>query len=367
VAPANIIDDESPWLDFLVGLASEESGKPILFPTEDAYVLFIAKHRVKLSAYFDFNLAQDAIVQASVSKLGTYDLAIENGIPTPWTFLVRTFDDYEQVRDRVSFPCALKPSLAHVWLKNYTHEKLLVIERPEQLRERLVELMELGIEVILQEIIPGGDEQVYVFGVYVGGGGRVMGHCVMHKVRQWPVDFGVGAFCVSVEDSACAETALRMLERSGYRGMASTEYMLDPRDGLYKLIDINPRTCMIGELAVASGVDLPYLYYCDVVGLEPPPVISVNLGMKWSCFEWDLKSFLEHRRRGELTLRGWRASLRGQRVFAYYARDDMKPFMVAGVRFVQRLIRRVLRVGRRQRRPTASQGAGSRSHSAGAP
>ncbi|MCC6907847.1 MAG: hypothetical protein IT430_07905 [Phycisphaerales bacterium] len=335
-APTNIIEDESPWLDFLIKLASREAEKPILFPTEDAYVLFIAKHREELGTCYDFNLPPDEVVQASVSKLGTHALAVKCDIPTPWTYLVQTYEDYERIKDQVSFPCALKPSLAHVWLRKYTDEKLLVIERPEQLHERLRELMRLGIEVILQEIIPGGDEQVFVFGVYVGRSGQVLGHTVMHKLRQWPVDFGVGAFDVSVIEPGLKETAFELIRKSGYRGMASTEYMLDPRDGLYKLIDINPRTCMIGELAIASGVDLPYLYYRDVIGDQVEPVEPCKLGVKWFCFEWDLKSFLEHRRRGELTLRGWLASLRGKRVCAYYAADDPKPFFTAMIQLVRR-------------------------------
>lgn len=342
IAPSNIIEDEEPWLEFLIGLATDESVRPVLFPTEDAYVLFIAKHRDVLSRYFEFNLAPDDIVQASVSKLGTYELALKTGVGTPWTCLLRTFADYERIKDRVTFPCALKPSLAHVWLRKYTPEKLLVINRPEQLHDRLREVTNLGIEVVLQEILPGGDEQVYVFGVYVGKKGEVLGHVVMHKLRQWPVDFGVGAFDVSVEEPRLVETALTLIRKSGFRGMASTEYMLDPRDGQFKLIDINPRTCMIGELAVASGVDLPYLYYLDMTGECVEQVQRCRTGVKWWCFEWDLKSFLEHRRRGNLTLQGWIASLRGTRVCAYFARDDLRPFAWAMMRFTRRVMQRAL-------------------------
>jgi predicted ATP-grasp superfamily ATP-dependent carboligase len=337
-APTNIIDDEAPWLSFLIGLAEDESVKPVLFPTEDAYVLFIAKHREVLAQHFEFNLAPDQVVYASVSKLGTYDLALECDIPTPWTYVVRTMDDYERIREKVSFPCALKPSLAHVWLEKYSTEKLLVIRRPEELESRLGRLMELGIEVVLQEIIPGGDSQVYVFEVCVGRDGEVLGYACMHKLRQWPVDFGVGAFDVSVVEPRLAEVALQLLRRSGYRGIASSEYMLDPRDGLFKLIDINPRTCMIGELAIASGVDIPYLYYRDVSGETVKPVSMSKPGVKFQCFDWDLRSFLVYRRRGALTFGKWLRSLQGPTVYAYFARDDIGPFFSAAYRFIKRVV-----------------------------
>lgn len=337
--PSNIIDNEEPWLDFLIKLAVHEKSKPVLFPSEDAYVLFIAKHREILSKYYEFNVAPDEVVDASVSKLGTYQLAVKCYIPTPWTYLIKTFADYEKIADKVTFPCALKPSYAHVWLKNYTHEKLLVIKHPQELVHRLKELAALEIEVVLQEIVPGGDSQVYVFPVYVSRQGEVLGYANIKKLRQWPVDFGIGAFDISVIEPGLTETALKMIRNSGYRGMASTEYKLDIRDGLFKLIDINPRTCMIGELAIASGVDLPWLYYLDVTGQKVAPVTQSKIGIKWFCFEWDLTSFLEYRRRGQLTLFGWLSSLKGEKVYAYFAKDDIKPFLVAGYHFIVRAIK----------------------------
>jgi len=337
-APANIIDNEEPWLDFLINLASREKIKPVLFPTEDAYVLFLAKHRNTLSKHFEFNVAPDAIVDAAVSKLGTYQLAVQCNIPTPWTYVIKTMADYEKIADKITFPCALKPSYAHVWLKNYTHEKLLVITQLQELEDRLKELAQLGIEVVLQEIIPGGDDQVYVFTVYVSRAKQVLGYANLHKIRQQPVDFGVGAFNISTKDPRLTETALKLIEKSGYSGMASTEYKFDHRDGQFKLIDINPRTCMIGELAIASGVDLPYLYYCDVTGKKIEPVEQSRVGIKWLCFEWDFLSFLVYRRRGQLSFGGWLSSLRGEKVYAYYAKDDMKPFWFACYRFALRVM-----------------------------
>ncbi len=343
LAPTNIIDDEGPWLDFLIRLAARERVKPVLFPTEDAYVLFIAKHRALLSQYYQFNVAPDSVVDAAVSKLGTYRLAVQCGVPTPWTYLIRTLADYEAVADKVTFPCALKPSYAHVWLKNYRPEKLLVINRPEDLHSHLVALDRLGIEVVLQEIIPGGDDHVYVFTAYVGSDGKLRDSACLRKLRQQPVDFGVGAFNISVHAPDLKDVAERLFRASGYRGMASTEFKRDQRDGQFKLIDINPRTCMIGELAIASGVKLPYLYYCDVCGIEYRSAKPRSTGIKWLCFEWDLSSFLEYRRRGRLTAIRWLLSLRGPKVYAYYASDDLKPFIAACFKFFGHGCRYVIR------------------------
>ncbi|MFC1524392.1 hypothetical protein ACFL6N_06335 [Thermodesulfobacteriota bacterium] len=342
-APSNIIDTEETWLEFLINLVKGAKSKPVLFPTEDAYVLFIAKHRDVLSKYYEFNIAKDEIVEASVSKLGTYQLAVQCDIPTPWTYLIKDYSDYGKISEKLSFPCALKPSYAHVWLKNYTSEKLLVIEHPEDLEDHLEALSKLNIEVVLQEIIPGGDNHVYVFPVYVSRAGKVLGYANLQKIRQQPVDFGIGAFDISVIDPKLNEVALKLIEKSGFTGMASTEYKKDPRDGKFKLIDINPRTCMIGELAIASGVDLPFIKYCDLIGHPLEPVKQSITGIKWFGFDWDFYSFLEYRRRGELNLLSWLNSIRGKKVHPYFAADDLQPFWVGCYRFSLRILNYVLK------------------------
>jgi len=58
---------------------------------------------------------------------------------------------------------------------------------------------------------------------------------------------------------------------------------------------------------------------------------------------YDPLAALAHRKDGELTLRSWLASVRRSDEAAWFARDDLAPFFVAGVRTVWEAVERRVR------------------------
>ena len=63
---------------------------------------------------------------------------------------------------------------------------------------------------------------------------------------------------------AVTELSRRFLTALEYVGLASVEFKYDARDGTYKLIEVNPRTARANQLAIAAGVDLPYIAYAYI-------------------------------------------------------------------------------------------------------
>lgn len=52
--------------------------------------------------------------------------------------------------------------------------------------------------------------------------------------------------------------------------------MRDLRDEVYKLLEVNPRFKGWHSLAIAAGIDLPYLWYRDAIG-KPVQAACSNL------------------------------------------------------------------------------------------
>jgi len=60
------------------------------------------------------------------------------------------------------------------------------------------------------------------------------------------------------------------------------ETKLDPRDGRYKLIEVNPRLWQWHGLGAACGVDITWIAYRDQIGDRLPPARMRGDGKRWA-------------------------------------------------------------------------------------
>jgi D-aspartate ligase len=117
------------------------------------------------------------------------------------------------------------------------------------------------------------------------------------------------------------------MKRLGYRGVLDLGYRYDARDGLYKLLDVNPRVGSTFRLFVSStGHDVVRALYLDLTEQEPGAVGAAVPGRKWLIENLDLASSATYFRNGELRPRAWLRSFAGVRETAWFARDDRAPF-----------------------------------------
>jgi ubiquinone/menaquinone biosynthesis C-methylase UbiE len=80
--------------------------------------------------------------------------------------------------------------------------------------------------------------------------------------------------------------------------------------------------------------------YLDLTGQEVPRS-APRPGRKWIIEELDLVSSVKYRRDGILSAREWLRSLSGVAEGAWFARDDLRPFAAACLRFLSVAVRKV--------------------------
>jgi D-aspartate ligase len=73
----------------------------------------------------------------------------------------------------------------------------------------------------------------------------------------------------SIELPIIEELSQRFLKAIDYYGLVEVEFKLDPRDGEYKLLDVNARSWGFHSLGSAAGVDFSYMLYADQIGAPP--------------------------------------------------------------------------------------------------
>ena len=317
-------------LKCLKKLRQKAAGKPVLFPTGDEYVLFVSRNRGKLDKDFEIVMADRQVQEDLVSKSGLHEIAIRTGIPEPQTFIIKSPNELSYVSEEMSYPCILKPVYSKSWRKPEIvaligRKKVIKVDTPKRLMYWYKKTALIEPRMIIQEVIPGGDDHLYYVPSYVDRNSRILGAFIGRKVRVAPIHFGSASFVETVYDPELLELNRKLLYSVKYRGLVGVEFKLDPRDSKYKLIEVNARWGLWDGLGAYSGVDLGHIAYLDAIGQKVEPVSTYQAGKKWFSLDRDLSAFLQYRKEGSLNLRNWLATLSFSMMHACFDRQDLGP------------------------------------------
>lgn len=319
---------EEPFIQDLILFGKAFQIRPVLHFAADEYILAVSRHRERIEPYFDFTLPQADLVEAFLDKEKSADLVQRHQLPHPRTYTIRNLEEAEAIAPSLSYPCLLKPILSHIWRLKHGAKKGEVVASAEELMAIYCEIHAEGSLVAVQEIIPGEDSLIYVYTTYINKQGISRATFTSHKVRQYPIHFGIACFDTSERSEELIRMNREFFAKIGYRGIAAIEYKLDPRDKQFKFIEVNMRTVIGGNLTIASGVDLPYIYYADLTQCEDIETHEFKDGVRRVDFMLDLGAFFHYRRLGELTLWKWLQTYRRPLYYTYFAWDDLRPWMM---------------------------------------
>lgn len=325
-------DEPEALYEKLIGLAHDLRAKPLLLATRDYDVLFVEKFRHGLEQFYSLPMPAPSLVQKILNKWDSVQLAIEAGVPVPATYRARTPEDLEQLIPQLPFPCVVKPVSSVDWRgKEDWHRvgerKAFAVQSAAELTAEYRTLCKVTPEVLIQELVPGPDTNFYIFGAYFGRDSKLHSGFIARKVLQSPASFGTG--CV-VESSDCPKIRAyteRILGLAQYHGMAEAEFKLDPRDGQFKFIEINPRHWDWHRLGTACGVNLTEVLYRDLAGESVPPAIQSIRTVKWIAEDNFALLGLRMLWRKETTLRDLLRAVRGKRTYAFSAWNDPLPVL----------------------------------------
>ncbi|MCB1092704.1 MAG: hypothetical protein KDL87_14305, partial [Verrucomicrobiae bacterium] len=152
-----------------------------------------------------------------------------------------------------------------------------------------------NVEYVLQEIIPGEDDQLYTLGTAISASGNVTAIFTGRKLRQMPPKFGICRAGESCDEPTIVDLGVRLLKRFDYFGVSQVEFKYDARDGKFKLMEINPRTWAWVAIAERVGVNLAFHYYLDAFGKEPPFASQRPGKTLWFGLYDDIRYSFRHR------------------------------------------------------------------------
>ena len=145
--------------------------------------------------------------------------------------------------------------------------------------------------LILQEYIPGDDSNMRVMNCYCGSDQQsvkliALGHALLEE--HSPEGIGSYAAIITAHDEALSQRMRAFLEAVGYVGFANFDMKLDPRDGQYKLFEMNLRQGRSSYYVTAAGYNLAKWLVEDVLLHKDTPLTIASNEVLWSIIPKDI-------------------------------------------------------------------------------
>ena len=309
-------------------LESLDIPRLVLLPCSDAWAMEISRLRPDLRDRFPASVAPTDVLRRLTDKARFAETLAELDIPHPRTTLLRDVRVLDSVPDERIASSFLKPANSGRFSAIY-HVKAVRPQNRAQAQALVSEAAGRGLELMLQEFVPGPPTLHCFLDGFMDRKGRVCGMLARRRLRMFPPDFGNSTFTESIpleEVRAAEESLRRLLSGIGYRGVFSAEFKYDARDGLYKILEVNARPWWYVSFTADCGVDVCDMARRDALGEDVEPVTSYAVGRRCFHFRRDLQSRGATTNNGRIGLAPFLLSWIGARDLTF-AWDDARPWV----------------------------------------
>jgi len=342
VCPDPVISEKA-WLDFLLQFKVNDGPKPVLMITTDKFILPLLNNDSLLSEHFLFNRSENFATERLMNKKTLIEAAYQSGIAVAKTVYFSEEPGFAKAVQSIQFPCLIRPAYSKKWgyepLKSIVGDsKLIKVDSETELKHWLDLVTPLDRDLMVQELIPGPDLNLFYLVVYLSKDQRCLGYFCGQKLRITPIHFGSASYMKTVGSEPVLADALRLLNANNYWGPAGVEFKKDERTGEYKIVEINTRFGLWDVMGSKLGVDLFYQGYLDLTGQNPVALFPDNKNYRWISVTRDFATFLEYRQENLITTWEWIRSLFGN---VHYADIYLTEPKLMNNLYIRKIIRKL--------------------------
>ncbi len=323
-------EETQDLVEFLINLGRKQNLTGwLLWPTNDASVYAVSTHKKYLETCYKIATPSWDVVEYALNKKMTYAIAEKCKIPFPKTDYPENLEAVVALGKTITYPVILKPAVMHHYFKK-SRKKAVIVHNAQELIDNYQTMRSIidPSEIMVQEIIPGRPGFLYSF-CSLFKEGNVQAECIAQRRRQKPMDCGKGTtFAESMFIPELETFGSLLLKEIGYYGLSEVEFKKDPRDGQYKLLEINARTWLWHSLAIRCGVNFPLLLYRDIMIGHGKPDLTFRENIKWVHFYTDVAISANEILHGKMTTGEYFQSMKGEKEPGVFSKDDMLPFIM---------------------------------------
>jgi predicted ATP-grasp superfamily ATP-dependent carboligase len=286
----------------------------VLIPTDDATLAACSRHRADFERVTRLPIPEAPHLAYGLDKARVMQLAERLSIPHPKTVLPTGGDEVAELAGRLGSPLVVKPR------SSSGGRGIAYVGPGDDATKAWTRVHGQHPFPMLQERIPSGPK--FDVCVLMDERGRAVASFVQKELRHFPLRDGLSTMQESVWRPDLVERAVTLLRAIGWFGLAEVEFMEHPETGEALLLEVNPRFWASIQLAVACGVDFPYLLYRLAKGQRVRQAHTYTVGRRcrW-LLPGDLLHFLVNPDRLQLQPSFFDFNQEGMVYDGFYAED----------------------------------------------
>lgn len=271
------LSDDSVTVSLLVSFAEAHSGEELyLFGCTDEYAEMIIRNRAALSEYYFCPCVTADMAETLGTKESFYSMCEKYGIPYPKTFILRPDDKADSLSEEIlgfSYPVIIKPSHSSSYWKHPFDgmKKVYCAKNEDEAKAIAGKIFGAGYKesLIIQDMIPGGDDRMYVLTCYSGTDGKTKKACLGHVLLEEHTPKGLGNHTAVITENhpEITELLIKFLDEIGYMGFSNFDIKYDSRDGKFKVFEVNLRQGRSNYYVTSAGQNIAKTVIDDRHGL----------------------------------------------------------------------------------------------------
>lgn len=313
---------EQEFIDLIIDCAGRH-GRCLLIPADDATLSVVSRNKQELEQHHIVACTDWPITEKYIDKKYTYELAHAIGVPAPKTCVPGYVEDLERIIESFMFPCLVKPCQSHQYFEIF-RTKMVKVENFNQMLFEYNKARAAGLEVMVQEFIPGDDTQGVNYNSYRSHSQIV--DFTARKVRLAPANFGVPRVVVSTRIPEIIEPGRKILEALNFYGYSCTEFKYDERDSTYKLMEVNGRFNRSVIQPLKCGINFPWIMYQDLVYKNDIHAYQNREQVYWIDFASDLTYSIRNLKAERYSFLSYVRPYFKKKIFAILDWRDFNPF-----------------------------------------
>lgn len=220
----------------------------IVYPVFEFGARILAHNKEVLSKYAIICANEKDIFDRANDKNEVMKMCMENNLPCPQTlFDVNKPQDVET--GGLRYPIIIKPR------SMFGARGFHVFNNGDELK-KYVDEHEISLkDYVVQECIPL-DSEVIAGNVYIDRNGEVKSSFIYDSIHLYPEDGGTSTMNVIIDRKDIHETCAKLTRLMNLRGVIGIDLMIDSRDNVAKVIEINPRASHAITIGFLSGFNL---------------------------------------------------------------------------------------------------------------